>query len=92
MSAARIDFLISGLSGLVIALGMPAAMSIAMKLALIASRSGRPKETLLAPQVVLHPSSSLIQRTSWITAPPEPRIAPAGITSGSIRMSSGGMP
>ena len=89
---AMIAFFKSAFSGLVMALVMPAAINIARKLAFTASRSGSPNETLLAPQTVLQPSSSFTQRTICSTCAPAPATAPAGITSGSMRMSSRGMP
>ncbi len=85
-------FLSSGRSGFVMALVIPPAISIAMKVALIVSRSGKPKETLLAPQTVLQPSSSPIHRRMSSTARPAVLTAPTGMTSGSISTSSRGMP
>ena len=90
--AARIACMIPSSSGLVMADVMPLVMAIEMKCALSVSRPGRPNETLLAPQTVLTPSSSRTIRTISKTCLPEPRTAPAGITSGSISTSSGGMP
>ena len=56
--------LTSGISGLVIAEVIPAAMAIGRNAALMPSRFGSPKLTFEAPQVVLTLSSSRSRRTS----------------------------
>ena len=63
-SAAMTQALTSGISGLVIAEVIPAAMAIGRKAALMPSRFGSPKLTFEAPQVVLTLSSSRSRRTS----------------------------
>ena len=84
--------MISGSSGLVMVQGMPAAIDMATKVALSARRLGRPKEMLLAPQMVLHPSSSRTMRTMSKRCLPAPWIAPTGMASGSISTSARAMP
>jgi len=91
-SAAMIAALTSAASGFVIAEVSPAVIAIGRNAALIRSRSGMPKLTLLAPQVVLTPSSSRRRRTSRNTCCPAEAIAPIGMTSGSTMMSDRGMP
>ena len=75
-----------------IALVRPACIAMARNPAPSAARPGMPNETLEAPRVMLRPSSSWISsmvrrvvRTSDVSAP-------TGIASGSITMSSTGMP
>ena len=70
----------------------PLAIAIARNAPLIPSRCGRPKLTLLAPQVELTLSSSRSRPRIRNTWRPAVGIAPIGISSGSTTMSSRGMP
>ena len=82
----------SAASGFVIADVRPDAIAIGRNAALIRSRSGMPKLTFEAPQVVLTPSSSRSRLTRRNTCWPAVAIAPIGMTSGSTMTSSRGMP
>jgi hypothetical protein len=75
-----------------IALVRPDRMAIGRNAAPIDARSGMPNDTLDAPSVMFRPSSSC---TSAIVSSVRSTIvvsAPTGIASGSITMSSAGMP
>ena len=78
--------------GFVIADVRPEAIAIARNAPLIPSRFGRPKLTLLAPQVELTWSSSRSRPRIRNTWRPAVGIAPIGISSGSTMTSSRGMP
>ena len=78
--------------GFMIADVIPAPMAIDRKVPVIMWRAGRPKLTLLAPQVVLTPNSLRRRRTSRNTWRPAVPMAPIGITSGSTTTSAAAMP
>jgi len=87
-SAAKIAVLTSVTSGFVIGQVNPAWIAIAINTELTYFRSGRPKETLLTPMVILTPNSSatilivssVIYTVSWF--------APMVIARGSMTISS----
>ena len=87
-----IDWRTPSASGLVIAEVRPLAIAIARNAPLMPSRSGSPKLTFEAPQVVFTPSSSRSRPRSRNTWRPAVAIAPIGITSGSTMTSSRGIP
>ena len=72
---------------MVMALVMPPAMTMAIKVSLINWRLGMPKLMLLAPQTVLQPNSSRIMRIMLMRSRPAVAIAPMGIASGSTTTS-----
>ncbi len=71
-----------------IALVRPLAAASGRNAAVIACRSGMPKETLDAPMVMLTPNSSLMSAIVSSVRTVCAVSAPTGIASGSITMSS----
>ena len=74
------------------ALVSPLVMAMGRKAAPIACRSGMPNETLDAPSVVFTPNSSRSSEMVSMVLTTREVSAPTGMASGSITMSSTGMP
>ena len=91
-SPARIPALLFASSGLVITAVIPAAAVMERKAEFNAGRSGRPKETLLAPHTVFTPNSSLTKRSVSRAILPAFGDAPTGSTNGSMRTSAAEIP
>ena len=91
-SAALTASTICGVRVSMIALVSPAVIAIGSQAAPSVCRSGMPKETLDAPQVMLRPCSSRIRRIVSRVTSELPVSAPIGMASGSMTMSALAMP
>ncbi len=91
-SAARTASTQTGARASMIALVSPWLAAMPRNPAPSACRPGRPNDVFEAPQVMFTPRSSRIRRTVSMNSVTARGSAPTGIASGSMTMSSGGMP